>query len=159
MATLHSHTFGAAVSLSGYGYPTSSLFGRDWRLRRAYAPDARLAAPDPPAVDLLLTVSSEDHGDYAAFLRTVAAVQPPTRVFTIITPRGGHRFSVWAPLLPPSLVWISQHLEAPRADRSCLPVGTYTGIGPLGRTVLADCVPLVDHHRHAGHQPARTTRA
>ncbi|MEU9131556.1 alpha/beta hydrolase-fold protein [Kitasatospora sp. NPDC048540] len=116
----HPEVYSAAVSLSGYyraaeDPTTGDLF--DGRQQRRDEADLgwRLANLPHPAVSLLVGGSKEGDGDYYDNTRrfVAAAKGGPTKVSSITLETGGHNFNTWNRMLPASLGWLSEHLNAP----------------------------------------------
>lgn len=114
----HPEVFSAAVSLSGYfkaaeDITTGDLFGGSQQRRNLADLDWRLAHRPPPALAVLLADSKEDGHTYAESRRFAAAVRSPMTVAQATVETGGHNFTTWIRLLPPSFGWLSAHLAKP----------------------------------------------
>ncbi|MFJ9694796.1 alpha/beta hydrolase [Kitasatospora sp. NPDC101183] len=114
----HPQTFAAAVSLSGYfkaaeDVTTGDLFAGSAQRRQLADLNWRLAHLPVPALSVLLADSKEDGGTYADSSAFAAAARPPLVVAQATVDSGGHNFTTWNRLLPPSLSWLSAHLGDP----------------------------------------------
>ncbi|MET8622761.1 alpha/beta hydrolase-fold protein [Kitasatospora sp. NPDC004669] len=111
----HSAVFPAAVSLSGYfkaadDVTTGDLFAGSGQRRDAADLNWRLAHLPMPNVAVLLADSKEDGSTYADSTAFAVAARPPLVVAQATVDAGGHNFTTWNRLLPPSLTWLSSHL-------------------------------------------------
>ncbi|WP_030260224.1 MULTISPECIES: alpha/beta hydrolase [Streptomyces] len=114
----HPGTFSAAVSLSGYfkaaeDVTTGDLFGGSAQRRAEADLRWRLAHLPMPDLAVLLADSKEDGSTYADSSAFAAAARPPLVVAQATVDAGGHNFTTWGRLLPPSLSWLSAHLHDP----------------------------------------------
>ncbi|MFJ2780859.1 alpha/beta hydrolase [Kitasatospora sp. NPDC087315] len=114
----HPQVFSAAVSLSGYlkaaeDITTGDLFGGSQQRRDQADLDWRLAHLPAPALAVLLADSKEDGRTYADSRAFAAAAHAPMTVTQATVDSGGHNFTTWIRLLPPSLGWLSTHLADP----------------------------------------------
>ncbi|MBV2156734.1 alpha/beta hydrolase family protein [Kitasatospora sp. SUK 42] len=114
----HPRTFPAAVSLSGYfkaaeDVTTGDLFGGDRQRRDEADLNWRLAHLPMPELAVLLADSKEDGTTYADSTAFAAAARPPMVVAQATVDTGGHNFTTWDRLIPPSLGWLSAHLPGP----------------------------------------------
>ncbi|GAA0684684.1 alpha/beta hydrolase-fold protein [Kitasatospora atroaurantiaca] len=120
LAMKHPDVFSAAVSLSGYyraaeDPTTGDLFGGSQQRRDAADLDWRLANLPKPQVSLLVGGSKEGDGDYYSATRKFidGAKGGATKVSSITLETGGHNFNTWSRMLPASLGWLGEHLNAP----------------------------------------------
>ncbi|MEV7023440.1 alpha/beta hydrolase-fold protein [Kitasatospora sp. NPDC093558] len=118
LGMVHPQTFGAVVSLSGYfkaadDVTTGDLFGGSPQRRDEADLKWRLAHLPMPALSALLADSKEDGSTYADSSAFAAAARPPFTVAQATVDSGGHNFTTWTRLLPPSLTWLSDHLNVP----------------------------------------------
>jgi len=120
LAMKHPDVFSAAVSLSGYyraaeDPTTGDLFGGNQQRRDAADLDWRLANLPKPQVSLLVGGSKEGDGDYYSATRKFidGAKGGATKVSSITLDTGGHNFNTWSRMLPASLGWLGEHLNAP----------------------------------------------
>ncbi|MBV6695803.1 esterase family protein [Kitasatospora aureofaciens] len=114
----HPQTFSVAVSLSGYfkaaeDVTTGDLFGGSRQRRNEADMSWRLANLPMPAVAVLLADSKQDGRTYADSTAFAAAARPPLVVRQATVDSGGHNFTTWVRLLPPSFTWLSAHLNDP----------------------------------------------
>ncbi|MFI6156864.1 alpha/beta hydrolase [Kitasatospora sp. NPDC051170] len=114
----HPQTFGAVVSLSGYfraaeDLTTGDLFAGSAQRRELADLNWRLAHLPMPALSVLLADSKQDGSTYADSRAFAAAARPPLVVEQATVDSGGHNFTTWNRLLPPSLSWLSAHLGDP----------------------------------------------
>ncbi|MFD8707317.1 alpha/beta hydrolase [Kitasatospora sp. NPDC059648] len=114
----HPATFRAAVSLSGYfkaaeDATTGDLFGGSPQRRNEADLNWRLAHLPVPALSVLLADSKQDGGTYADSSAFAAKARPPLVVAQATVDTGGHNFTTWDRLVPPSLGWLSAHLPDP----------------------------------------------
>ncbi|MER7752237.1 alpha/beta hydrolase-fold protein [Kitasatospora sp. NPDC097643] len=114
----HPKTFPAAVSLSGYfkaadDVTTGDLFAGSPQRRDEADLNWRLAHLPMPDLAVLLADSKEDGRTYADSQAFAAAARPPLVVNQATVDTGGHNFTTWNRLLPPSLSWLSAHLADP----------------------------------------------
>ncbi|MDH6126248.1 alpha/beta hydrolase-fold protein [Kitasatospora sp. GP82] len=116
----HPDVFSTAVSLSGYykaaeDPTTGDLFAGSKDRRNQADLGWRMAHLPKPAVTLLVGGSKEGDGDYYSttekFIKAAKGSQ--TRVSSITLDTGGHNFNTWSRMLPASLGWLGQHLNAP----------------------------------------------
>ncbi|MFK8909557.1 alpha/beta hydrolase, partial [Streptomyces sp. YS-3] len=116
LALAHPDRYRAAVGFSGYNDPAAepdSITAHDARLRRTTDPLWILThARRPPLASLYLTGERRDGYDDAMALRRAA--KPPTRV-TVVPSTGGHRVTVWRPLVPAAFRWLSGVVAGPVA--------------------------------------------
>lgn len=120
LAMRHPDMFSAAVSLSGYARPahdraTGELFGGRTVLADANTPLWRAQHLPAPSISVLVMTSRLDtlpHRDARAF---AAVARDPTRLETIVFPRGGHNFQLWRAIEPYAFSWLSHRLRAPLA--------------------------------------------
>ncbi|MFJ9948347.1 alpha/beta hydrolase [Kitasatospora sp. NPDC091207] len=118
LAMEHPDVFAAAVSLSGYfkaaeDLTTGDLFAGSRQRRDQADLNWRLAHLPAPPVAVLLADSKEDGSTYADSRAFAAAARPPMTVTQATVDAGGHNFTTWVRLLPPSLSWLSTHLSTP----------------------------------------------
>ncbi|WP_354641884.1 alpha/beta hydrolase [Kitasatospora camelliae] len=120
LAMRHPDVFSAGVSLSGYYHAaedptTGDLFGGSQQRRDEADLDWRLANLPQPQVALLVGGSREGDGDYYRDTQKFveAAKGTPTKVSSITLETGGHNFNTWTRMLPASLGWLGEHLNAP----------------------------------------------
>ncbi|MFJ3217467.1 alpha/beta hydrolase [Kitasatospora sp. NPDC086801] len=118
LGMVHPETFAVAVSLSGYfraaeDVTTGDLFGGSRQRRDEADLNWRLAHLPMPALAVLLADSKEDGRAYADSRAFAAAARPPLVVAQATVETGGHNFTTWTRLLPPSLTWLSDHLRDP----------------------------------------------
>ena len=118
LAMLNSDVFPAAVSLSGYYYAlrdhtTNDLWGGSSVLREENDLEWRLAHMPPPPVALYLTSDQGETGraGFGDLRRFAALVKPPMSVRTVVLSDGGHNFSTWRRVIPPSMSWLSAQLS------------------------------------------------
>ncbi|MQS11230.1 esterase [Streptomyces kaniharaensis] len=114
----HPQTFSAVVSLSGYlkaaeDVTTGDLFAGSQQRRNEADMAWRLAHLPVPALNVLLADSKEDGRTYADSSAFAAGARPPLVVAQATVDKGGHNFTTWNRLLPPSLTWLSVHLDDP----------------------------------------------
>ncbi|MFF3003510.1 alpha/beta hydrolase [Kitasatospora sp. NPDC057940] len=119
LGMVHPETFPVAVSLSGYfkaaeDVTTGDLFGGSQQRRDEADLNWRLAHLPMPALAVLLADSKEDGHGYADSVAFAAAARPPLVVAQATVETGGHNFTTWTRLLPPSLTWLSDHLHDPQ---------------------------------------------
>lgn len=114
----------AAVSLSGYYAPESTLLTTNQALDRANSPLWMLGHERTPAVSILMTGSDQDTLDPVSEitqLLTAARANrraAATEVRSFIAPiGGGHNQSAWEKMLPTAFTWLSQRLAGPEAAR------------------------------------------
>jgi pimeloyl-ACP methyl ester carboxylesterase len=112
MAALrHPAQYGAAVVMGGYFVPDFSAGYRPLAPGSAAGYDlVRLEQRRRPPVALWLETSRKDRLSYpssAAFLRAVA---PPTAVDATVLRDGGHRLSLWRPMLGSALDWVGARI-------------------------------------------------
>jgi pimeloyl-ACP methyl ester carboxylesterase len=112
MAALrHPAQYGAAVVMGGYFAPDFSAGYRPLAPGAAAGYDlVRLEQRRRPPVALWLETSRNDRLSYpssAAFLRAVA---PPTAVQATVLQDGGHRLSLWRPMLGSALDWVGARI-------------------------------------------------
>ena len=127
LAMLHSETFSAAATLSGYfrtlrDRTTGDLWGGSEVVRDLNDLEWRLQHLPPPPVSLLVTTARDEAGSsgYVAsrrFLDLAAATGGAMRVDSLVADRGGHNFGTWGAHLPRALAWLSTHLPSPKAPR------------------------------------------
>ncbi|MFJ4188614.1 alpha/beta hydrolase [Kitasatospora sp. NPDC089509] len=115
LGMVHPDTFPVAVSLSGYfkaadDVTTGDLFGGNPQRRDEADLNWRLAHLPVPALAVLLADSKEDGSTYADSSAFAAAARPPLVVAQATVDRGGHNFTTWNRLIPPSLGWLGAHL-------------------------------------------------
>ncbi|MGW3042326.1 alpha/beta hydrolase [Kitasatospora sp. NPDC001159] len=115
LGMVHPAVFPAAVSLSGYfkaadDVTTGDLFGGSQQRRDEANLNWRLAHLPMPALAVLLADSKQDGSTYADSTAFAAAARPPLVVAQATVDAGGHNFTTWNRLLPPSLTWLSSHL-------------------------------------------------
>jgi enterochelin esterase-like enzyme len=123
LAMVHSETFSAAVTLSGYfrtlqDRSTGDLYGGSAVVRSLNDLEWRLQHLPSPPVSLLVTTSRDEAGPggYAAsrrFLDLASSTGGAMRVDALVAARGGHNFASWTAHLPRSLSWLSLHLPPP----------------------------------------------
>ncbi|KJS62997.1 esterase family protein [Streptomyces rubellomurinus] len=118
LGMVHPQTFGAVVSLSGYfkaadDVTTGDLFAGSPQRRDEADLNWRLAHLPVPALSVLLADSKQDGSTYADSTAFAAAARPPLTVTQETVDAGGHNFTTWNRLLPPSLSWLSAHLADP----------------------------------------------
>ncbi|MEU5385499.1 alpha/beta hydrolase [Kitasatospora cineracea] len=118
LAMEHPDVFAAAASLSGYfkaaeDFTTGDLFAGSQQRRDRADLNWRLAHLPAPPVPVLLADSKEDGSTYADSQAFVAAARPPMTVTQATVDTGGHNFTTWGRLLPPSLSWLGTHLSPP----------------------------------------------
>jgi S-formylglutathione hydrolase FrmB len=110
--------FSAAVGMSGnFSLSRSAvddLFGGDRGLAAANSPSWLVRHRRPPDVALRLSTSAGDGSSARELLAFAAQVRPPTRVDTVILPRGGHNVRVWSAQLPSSFGWLTRQLHSAR---------------------------------------------
>jgi enterochelin esterase-like enzyme len=116
----HPDLYRAAVSLSGYYLPESSLLTQNTRLDEQNSPQWLIAHTRTPAVSLLMTASKQDPIDppsEAAQMLAAAkasSLSKATEVQQFIAPLGGgHNQSAWEKMLPTAFTWLSARLSAP----------------------------------------------
>jgi pimeloyl-ACP methyl ester carboxylesterase len=112
MAALrHPAQYGAAVVMGGYFAPDFSARYRPLTASAAARYDlVRLEQRRRPPVALWLETSRNDRLSYpssAAFLRAVA---PPTAVDATVLLDGGHRLSLWRPMVGSALDWVGARI-------------------------------------------------
>ncbi|GGP72308.1 alpha/beta hydrolase [Streptomyces melanogenes] len=114
LAIEHPDRYRAAIGFSGYNDPAAepdSIAAHDARLRRTTNPLWTLThARRPPRTSLYLTGEPKD--GYDDGLAIQRAAQPPTRV-TVLPSTGGHRVTVWRPLVPAAFRWLSGVVGGP----------------------------------------------
>ncbi|MFD9566243.1 alpha/beta hydrolase [Streptomyces sp. NPDC059994] len=114
LAIEHPDRYRAAVGLSGYDDPAAepdSIAAHDARLRRTTDPLWMLThARRPPLTSLYL--SGEPRDGYDDALAVQRAAKPPTRV-TVVPSAGGHRVTVWKPMVPQAFRWLSGVVGGP----------------------------------------------
>ena len=123
LAMVHSETFSAAVTLSGYfrtlqDRSTGDLWGGSAVVRSLNDLEWRLQHLPSPPVSLLVTTARDEAGPggYAAsrrFLDLASTTGGAMRVDALVAARGGHNFASWTAHLPRSLSWLSLHLPPP----------------------------------------------
>ncbi|GAA1193088.1 enterochelin esterase-like enzyme [Kitasatospora gansuensis] len=120
LAMKHPDVFAAGVSLSGYykaaeDPTTGDLFGGSQDRRNQADLDWRLANLPKPEVSLLVGGSKEGDGDYYPSTKAFAeaAKGSATKVSSITLDTGGHNFNTWSRMLPASLGWLGDKLNAP----------------------------------------------
>ncbi|MFJ2189128.1 alpha/beta hydrolase [Kitasatospora sp. NPDC087861] len=118
LGMVHPQVYSAVVSLSGYfkaaeDITTGDLFGGSQQRRDEADLNWRLAHLPAPAVAVLLADSKEDGSTYADSKAFAAAARPPLTVAQATVDAGGHNFTTWNRLIPPSLGWLSSHLADP----------------------------------------------
>ncbi|MFH9349974.1 alpha/beta hydrolase [Kitasatospora sp. NPDC017646] len=118
LGMVHPGTFPVAVSLSGYfkaaeDVTTGDLFGGSRQRRNEADLDWRLAHLPMPALTVLLADSRQDGSTYADSTAFAAKARPPLVVAQATVDTGGHNFTTWDRLVPPSLGWLSAHLPDP----------------------------------------------
>ena len=122
LAMLHSDTFAAAVTLSGYFHTlrdgtTGDLWGGSrvvWNLNNL---EWRLRHLPPPPVSVLVTTAKDEAGssgyaDSRRFLTLAHTAGAPLSVTALVLDHGGHNFSTWNAELPQAISWLSHHLPA-----------------------------------------------
>jgi enterochelin esterase-like enzyme len=124
LAMLHSETFSAAATLSGYfralqDRTTGDLWGGSGVVRDLNDLEWRLQHLPAPPVSLLVTTARDEAGasGYVAsrrFLDLAASTGGAMRVDSLVADRGGHNFGTWALHLPGALAWLSTHLPSPK---------------------------------------------
>jgi enterochelin esterase-like enzyme len=124
LAMVHSETFSAAATLSGYfrtlqDRTTGDLWGGSEVVRDLNDLEWRLRHLPPPPVSLLVTTARDEAGPsgYAAsrrFLDLAASTGGAMRVDSLVADRGGHNFGTWAANLPRALAWLSTSLPTPK---------------------------------------------
>jgi enterochelin esterase-like enzyme len=121
----HPGLYRAAVSLSGYYIPESSLLTRNTRLDDENSPQWLVAHTRTPAVSLLMTASKQDPIDppsEAAQMLAAArasSLSKATEVQQFIAPLGGgHNQSAWEKMLPTAFTWLSARLSGPVQQKS-----------------------------------------
>ena len=108
-AMLHPETYAAAIVLQGYFRP---IFEAPYVPFAADGPAAehydlvRLAHDDPPRTALWILTSKADPLSYGTTRQLLADARPPLSVTADVLTNGGHRTSVWAPVVPRSLDWL-----------------------------------------------------
>ncbi|MEU4352009.1 alpha/beta hydrolase-fold protein [Streptomyces sp. NPDC023838] len=114
LAIEHPDRYRAAVGLSGFNDPAAepdSIAAHDARLRRTTDPLWILThARRPPLTSLYL--SGEPQDGYDDGLAVQRAAKPPTRV-TVVPSTGGHRVTVWKPMVPQAFRWLSGIVGGP----------------------------------------------
>ncbi|GAA2743067.1 MULTISPECIES: alpha/beta hydrolase [Kitasatospora] len=116
----HPDVFAAGVSLSGYyraaeDPTTGDLFAGSQQRRSEADLVWRLDNLPKPQTALLVGGSREGDGDYYGETQRflAAAKGSPTRISSITLETGGHNFNTWSRMLPASLGWLGEHLDAP----------------------------------------------
>jgi S-formylglutathione hydrolase FrmB len=122
LAMLHSDTFAAAVTLSGYFHTlrdgtTGDLWGGSrvlWNLNNL---EWRLGHLPPPPVSVLVTTARDEAGssgyaDSRRFITLAHTAGAPLSVTALVLDHGGHNFSTWNAELPQAISWLSHHLPA-----------------------------------------------
>ncbi|HET7397020.1 MAG TPA: alpha/beta hydrolase-fold protein [Intrasporangium sp.] len=114
----HPDVFGAAIVLQGYfrpdfsaGYdpiPPGSPAARAYDLIRA-------ARTDPPPLAMWVLSTKTDGLSYPTTALFVQDVRPPLSVTTVLLKTGGHRLSVFIPLVPDALSWLGETMPGFRA--------------------------------------------
>jgi enterochelin esterase-like enzyme len=125
LAMVHSETFSAAATLSGYfrtlqDRTTGDLWGGSEVVRDLNDLEWRIQHLPAPPVSLLVTTARDEAGisGYAAsrrFLDLAASTGGAMRVYSLVAERGGHNFGTWAAHLPRALAWLSSSLPSPKA--------------------------------------------
>lgn len=119
LAVGHPDRYRAGVAFSGYNDPAAepdSIAAHDARLRRTTNPLWMLThARRPPLTSLYLTGEPRDGYDDGMALRRAA--EPPTQV-TVVPSTGGHRVTVWGPLVPDAFRWLSGVVGGPVAPEA-----------------------------------------
>lgn len=120
LAMLNPATFHAAAEMSGYFYAlhdstTGDLWNGSTVVRDLNDLSWRIRHLPPPAIDLLVGTSPDEHGPdgYGPAIRFTRLVAPPMRVSVMSVPRGGHNIATWAAELPTALTWLTTHLPQP----------------------------------------------
>lgn len=112
-AMLHPETYAAAIVLQGYFQPT---FEAPYIPFVSSSPDGqhydllRLAHVAPPRVALWILTSKADPVSYRTTAALLANAQPPLSITADVLTNGGHRTSVWTPLVPTTLQWLGTNL-------------------------------------------------
>lgn len=105
--------YSAAIVLGGYFRPEFGPFYQPYPpggpLARRYDLVA-LAKRGPPPVAIWLETSHSDTTSYPSSAAFLKATQAPTAVDAVVLRHAGHRFSLWAGLLPKSLVWLGKNV-------------------------------------------------
>lgn len=116
----HPDLYRAAVSLSGYYIPESSLLTQNTRLDEENSPQWLIGHTRTPAVSLLMTASKQDPIDPplepAQMLATARSnpLSKATEVQQFIAPLGGgHNQTAWEKMLPTAFIWLSARLSGP----------------------------------------------
>jgi S-formylglutathione hydrolase FrmB len=107
-AMLHSDVFSAAISLGGYFTPqfsgsppfsASSPLGEQYDLIRG-------AGHRPPSIAVWVQTTKQDTESGPSTLAFIAAARPPLAVQAVVEQTGGHRWSIWRPVIEPALLWL-----------------------------------------------------
>ncbi|MCU7821817.1 alpha/beta hydrolase [Kitasatospora sp. DSM 101779] len=118
MAMRHPEVFPTAIALSGYykaaeDATTGDLFTGSQQRRNEADLLWRLNNLPQPKISVLLAGPQAGDGSYKPSTEAFQkAVKAPMTANTAWVPQGGHNFRTWSQLLPPSLEWLSQHLNA-----------------------------------------------
>jgi S-formylglutathione hydrolase FrmB len=116
----HPDLYKAAVSISGYYSPESSLVTSNSTLAQENNPIWRIQNTRTPAVSLLMTASKQDPIDPPSEAQDMINAakagkqSKSTEVEQYIAPLGGgHNQSAWEKMLPTAFRWLSERLSGP----------------------------------------------
>lgn len=116
LAMLHSDRFAAAASMAGHFHAlldttTRDLYGGSKDLQRASDLIWRLKNLPQPPVSILVASASVGEKTFPSAQRFMAAARPPLVVDKVLLPTGGHNFKTFRKYIPPSIRWLSTHLQ------------------------------------------------
>ncbi|MQY06920.1 alpha/beta hydrolase [Actinomadura macrotermitis] len=116
LAMLHSDRFAAAANMAGHFHAlldrtTRDLYGGSAELRRASNLIWRLRNLPQPPVSLLVASADKGEKTFPSAQRFMAAARPPLVVDKVLLPTGGHNFKTFRKYIPPTIRWLSAHLQ------------------------------------------------
>ncbi|MET3805387.1 enterochelin esterase-like enzyme [Nakamurella sp. UYEF19] len=110
---LHPETYSAGIVLQGYFQPTFEAPYLPFAANSAEASHydlVRLAKQAPPRTALWILTSKQDPVSFGTTNELLKSAKPPLSITADVLQTGGHRTSVWTPLLPKSLVWLGANV-------------------------------------------------
>ncbi|MGI5164826.1 alpha/beta hydrolase [Spirillospora sp. CA-253888] len=116
LAMLHSDRFAAAASMAGHFHAlldttTRDLYSGSKEIRRNNNLIWRLKNLPQPPVSVLVGSALVGEKTYPSAQKFMAAARPPLQVDKVLLPTGGHNFKTFRKYIPPTMKWLSGHLQ------------------------------------------------
>ncbi|MFC4910301.1 alpha/beta hydrolase [Actinomadura gamaensis] len=116
LAMLHPDRFSAASSMAGHFHAlldttTRDLYGGSKAVRNSNNLTWRLKNLPQPPVSILVASALSGEKTFPSAQKFMEAVRPPLVVDKWMLPSGGHNFKAFRKYIPPTISWLSDHLQ------------------------------------------------